>query len=284
MSNSHNFFRFLFSRAFIIQLILIVFVIAGIFYGTLVYLGYYTMHGQEITVPDLIGVHKEKLSEILKEKNLRFIILDSVYVDGEDKGNVVGQHPGAQSKVKENRTIYVTVNAQNPPSVKLPLVIDKSLRQATSVLENIGLVLGELIYVPDQCVNCVLAQKVKGYNQLNDTVVPKGTVVDLVLGGGLSDEKILVPLIINLNRKEAIAKLKSSFLNIGAELYDGSVYDNEDSLNAKIFAQHPRYSAQSWVYMGSSVDVEYTMIESKIDTTIEILDSSLIVPFEKDSF
>jgi hypothetical protein len=35
--------------------------------------------------------------------------------------------------------------------------------------------------------------------------------------------------------------------------------------------------------MGSSVDVEYTMIENKIDTTIEILDSSLIIPFEKDT-
>lgn len=283
MSNSQSFFRYLFSRSFVLQTVLIVFAFAGILFGTLAYLDYFTLHGQEITVPDLIGVHKDDLNEILETKTLQYIILDSVYVEGEDKGIVVGQNPQGQSKVKENRTIYITINAQNPPSIKLPLVIDKSLRQATSVLENAGLVLGELIYVPDQCVNCVLGQKVKGYDQINDTIVPKGTVVDLVLGGGLSDEKILVPLIINLSRGEAIAKLKSSFLNIGAELYDGSVYDDEDSANAKIFAQHPRYSAQSWVYMGSSVDVEYTMIDSKVDTTIEILDSSLIISFEKDT-
>lgn len=283
MSNFQRFFRYLFSRTFIIQLVLIVFASAGILYGTLAYLDYFTLHGQEITVPDLIGLPKEDLKETLEEKTLQFIILDSVYVEGEDKGIVVAQNPKSLSKVKKNRTIYITINAQNPPSVKLPLVIDKSLRQATSVLENTGLVLGELIYVPDQCVNCVLGQMVNGFEQLSDTIVPKGTVVDLVLGGGLSDEKILVPLIINLGRDDAIAKLKASYLNIGAELYDGSIYDDEDSSNAKIFAQHPRYSSQSWVYMGSTIDVEYTMIGNKIDTNIVILDSSYIIPFEKDT-
>jgi len=253
-------------------------------FATLEYLKSYTHHGEEITVPDLIGMSKDELKDFLSPKSLKFVILDSTYSQDQKKGIVLAQHPEAMSKVKINRTIYISINAMNPPSVKMPMVIDKSLRQASSVLKNIGLEIGELIYVPDQCVNCVLGQQISGVEILNDTIIQKGTIVDLVIGGGLSDEKILVPLLINLTRDEASEKLKTSFLNLGAELYDGSVFDDEDSVSARIFAQHPQYSAKSWVYMGSSVDVELTKLESKIDTNIPILDSSLIiVPFENDT-
>lgn len=259
-------------------------VTVSLLFGGLQYLNNYTHHGEEISVPNLIGMSKNDLMDSLNPKSLQFVILDSTYIQEEEKGIVLAQNPKAMSMVKMNRTIYVSVNAMNPPSVKMPLVIDKSLRQASSVLGNIGLNVGELIYVPDQCVNCVLGQLIDSVEVLTDTIVPKGTIVDLVLGGGLSDEKILVPLLINLTRDEAAERLKSSFLNLGAELYDGSVFDDEDSVSAKIFAQHPQYSGDSWVYMGSSVDVELTKMETKIDTTIPILDSSLIViPLENDT-
>ena len=275
--------RFIFSKLFILQLVLAVIAAGLMVYGTLIYLDYYTLHGQEITVPDLYGMDKMDLKEFLDEKELNYKIIDSVYSVEEEKGIVIGQNPSADSKVKKDRTIYITVNAMNPPSVRLPVLVDKSLRQASSIIQNLGLVVGELIYQPDQCVNCVLAQKFGEIELLSDTSLPKGSKIDLVLGGGLSDEKVLVPLLINLSRDEAIAVLKKSFLNLGAELYDSSVYDDEDTTNSKIFAQHPPYGIESWLPMGSSVDVEYTMMENKIDTNIVILDSSLFIRVEEDS-
>lgn len=245
-------------------------------YGTLRYLDYYTLHGEEITVPELIGMDKNDLKEYLTEKNLKFNIIDSSFVLDLPKGSVLGQNPTPLSKVKKNRTIYITINASNPPSVPLPLLTDKSLRQAKSIIENVGLKLGQLIYVPDQCVNCVLAQRINNRELRKDTLIPKGTVIDLVLGQGLSDEKILVPLLINLTREEAIEKLKSAFLNIGAEVYDDSVFDDEDSASARVYAQYPSYDIESWIQMGSSVDVEFTMNKNKIDTNIVILDTSNI--------
>jgi len=265
----------LFSRIFLIQLIIAVFVLSGILYGTLLYLDKITLHGEEITVPDLRGIDKKDLKEFLGERNLHFKIIDSSYVGKEERGKVIGQNPAAMSKVKKDRTIYITVNAMTPPSVRLPVLVDKSLRQAKSMIENVGLVLGELIYNPDQCVNCVLAQKLGDLELERDTLLPKGTTIDLVIGGGLSDEKVLVPLLINLTRDEAIKRLNLSFLNIGAEIYDGSIYDDEDSAIAKVFGQSPPYGIRSWLRMGSSVDVEYTQLKNKIDTNIVILDSSL---------
>lgn len=259
-----------------IQFILAIFVIAGILIGSLRYLDYYTLHGEEITVPELIGMDKKDLKEYLTEKNLKYNIIDSSFVLDVSVGSVLGQNPAPLSKVKKDRTIYITVNAANPPFVPLPLLTDKSLRQAKSIIENVGLKLGQLIYIPDQCVNCVLAQRINNRELQKDTSIPKGTVIDLILGQGLSDEKILVPLLINLTREEAIEKLKSSYLNIGAELYDDSVFDDEDSASARVFAQYPSYDIQSWIQMGSSVDVEFTMNNNKIDTNTVIIDTSKI--------
>ncbi|MEQ9063552.1 MAG: PASTA domain-containing protein [Vicingaceae bacterium] len=280
----HLFIQYVLSLKFAVHIILVIICCGGLLYGTLSYLDYYTHHGEEISVPELVGMHRDDLTEFLQSRSLDYLIIDSVYKPDEEKGIVVAQNPKPMSKVKVDRTIYITVNAINPPTVKLPIVADKSLRQAISILQNSGLVIGELQYIPDQCTNCVLGQKIFGYTQVNDTIVPKGTVVDLILGGGLSDEKILVPLLVNLTREEAIAKLKSAFLNLGGEIYDNSVFDDEDSVNARIFAQNPPYNEYSWVHLGSSVDVEFTMLKNKIDSNV-VLDSSIlsIYQFEKDT-
>jgi len=282
VSKSKGILNFLFSRAFLIQVVLAGFVLGGILYGTLLYLDKITLHGEEITVPDLMGINKNNLGDFLEEKNLRFIIIDSSFVGDKGKGIVISQNPVALSKVKKDRTIYITANAMKPPRVKLPVLVDKSLRQAKSMIENIGLVLGELIYRPDYRKNCVLAQKLGDLELERDTFLPKGTIIDLVIGGGISDEKVLVPKLLNLTREEAIERLYASYLNIGIQIYDGSVFDKDDSIEAKIFSQSPPYSATSWLPMGSSVDVEYTSLYNNIDSTI-VIDSSIYRNIAADS-
>ncbi len=275
MSKIRSFLRILKSPKFLLNVLLAILVFGGIVYGTMRFLDSYTLHGEEITVPDLNGLDKRDLKDFLAEKNLRFKIIDSIYIGEEEKGLVVNQNPAAFSKVKKDRVIYITVNSMNPPSVRLPYVVDRSMRQAVSMIESSGLSLGELIYQPDQCVNCVLAQLVNGKEVRADTVVKKGIKVDLVLGSGLSDEKVLVPFLVGMKREEVLEILKKSYLNLGVEIYDGSVYDDEDSAAAMVWKQDPYYSAESWLPMGSPVDIEYTILENKIDTINVNFDSSL---------
>ena len=258
-------------------------IISAVIIITLSILDSYTLHGEEITVPDLSGLPKEDLARVLGGKNLLFNIIDSAYLTDRDKGEVIGQNPPPMSRVKKGRTIYITVSAVTPPSVRLPLMVDKSVRQATYIIRNIGLKLGNLIYKPDQCVNCVLAIVINGHELRGDTLLAKGTEVGLILGGGLSEEKVLVPPLINLRRDEAIERLKSAYLNIGAEVYDETVLDLEDSLAARIYSQSPEYGIKSWLRMGSTVDVEYTTLANKIDSNIVILDSATIQSYvDKD--
>ena len=54
-------------------------------------------------------------------------------------GTVVEQSPRPNTKVKTNRTVYLTVTAFTSKMVVLPRLTDMSERQARSALEGIGL-------------------------------------------------------------------------------------------------------------------------------------------------
>ena len=53
-----------------------------------------------------------------------------------------------------------------------------------------------------------------------------GTIVDLVVGQGLSNEKVRIPNLIGLSRIEANIVLKSTSLNVGLEYFNEDVIDS----------------------------------------------------------
>ena len=124
----------------------------------------YTKHGQEIEVPDLKDLRQDQLQAILEERGLSFLVVDSTYIPGKQPALVYEQDPVAGSKVKEGRTIYVSITSANTPKVKLPDLIDLSLRKATIDLRNLGLEVGELIMRPDIANNVVLEMNLAGKN------------------------------------------------------------------------------------------------------------------------
>ena len=57
-----------------------------------------------------------------------------------------------------------------------------------------------------------------------------GTTIDLVVGKGLSNEKIHIPNLLGLSRIEANIVLKSASLNIGLEYFNNEVSDSNNAL------------------------------------------------------
>ena len=133
-------------------------VIAMIF----LFLRIFTRHGQALSVPDLTGYSLEEVDSLLTERNLRFHVVDSVYNTNFPRGSVTDQNPHPEFKVKENRTIFLTINAFNPEFISMPNVVGVSLRQATAIIETAGLKIGKLIYVPDIAKDNVLKQRLMG--------------------------------------------------------------------------------------------------------------------------
>ncbi len=229
-------------------------------------LDHYTMHGETITVPSFKGINKSKLDEFIKDKHLRYVIIDSsVYNAKMAKGVVIEQDPELNTKVKDNRTIYLTINASLPPQVKMPNLIDVSYRQAEAILQTYGLKVGELIYKPDLAKNAVLGQQYKGHEIAPGTFVKKGATISLIMGDGLGNSDVTVPNLINLTYDEAVAELNSYSLNTGSVVYD----DNDDKAGARVYKQRPSFSSKKTLSFGETVDLFLTKSSHKIklDTT-----------------
>ena len=124
-----------------------------LFFLWLVFLKIFTLHNIHIKVPNYIGESVFKIDSISMKNNLRYVILDSIYDINRKKGVVVSQDPLPDMNVKKNRRIYLTVNSLQSKKISFPDIYDLSLRQAINKLENIGIEIGDLDYVPDIALN-----------------------------------------------------------------------------------------------------------------------------------
>ncbi|MGB0888056.1 MAG: PASTA domain-containing protein, partial [Vicingaceae bacterium] len=113
-------FKFLFSKSFLINLTAALLFAALVVWGIFKFIDNYTLHGETISVPALEGLTIEDVNEILTEKELRYSILDSIYIEDAIGGTVLEQNPAENDLVKKNRTIYVTVAKVVPPRVSMP--------------------------------------------------------------------------------------------------------------------------------------------------------------------
>ncbi len=228
------------------------------------YLKIYTHHGQALSVPNLKGMTLEEAKELLEKRKLRFEVIDSVYMTDAEKGVIVEHNPEPEFKVKKNRTIFVTINANTAEKVIMPNLIGFSYRQATAELTGRGLKMGKLIYFPDIAKNMVLKQRHNGIEIQEGDTIEKGSVIDLVIGNGGSNQKVWVPDLTELSLEQAKDKLNETFLNLGAKIFDSSVLTGEDSVNALVYMQKPGNDKKSRLPMGDFVDLWLTVDSTKM--------------------
>ncbi len=257
-----NFFSFIFSKNFLKHLGIALGVFIVIILLIVFALNAYTDHGKTVAVPDLSGLKKENLESVLNTLDLKFSVIDSVYDNKKPKGSIVDQTPSPGFHVKGGRTVYVTVVAMQPQRVKMPNLVDLTLRQATAQLETYGLKVGKTSYEPDIAKNVILKQLWRGRKIHPDSLIVKGSSIDLVLGDGLNNSEIPVPYFINLTPEQAEEAIKSGALIKGAFIYDTEV---KDSLKSRVYKQRPAYSTNSIAKIGDPVDLWFTENEDKID-------------------
>jgi eukaryotic-like serine/threonine-protein kinase len=258
-----DFIDFLKDRAFHKNLI---FAIIGlIVFVELVFLALrvYTRHGQALAVPDFAGQTLSEVSKTADLKNLRYRIIDSVYIQGAKPGTVVSQNPSPETKVKENRTIFLTINAINPEKVKMPNIVGISSRLAETILINCGLKIGSKIYIPGIGKDYVLRQLYhrKSKDIPVGTLILKGSSVDIALSCGEGSYAVDVPDLRLLTLSKARNALSEIYLNIGATVYDNSVESREDTLKAVVYKQSP--SEGSSLNAGNEIDVWLTVDKEK---------------------
>lgn len=247
-----NMWQFLKSKTFRNQIMLAVAVVVVLVVGLVQYLKFYTNHGQEIEVPDLKDLRVDQIQAVLEEHDFTYVVVDSTYIRGKQPDLVYDQDPKAGSKVKEGRTIYVSITSSNTPKVKLPNLIDLSLRKATIDLRNIGLEVGQLIMRPDIANNVVLEMNLAGRKVMPGKEVPRGTTIDLVIGIYNVDSLVAIPNLVGLTIEEARFYLSETALYLGRINYAGTIADTTKAL---VVRQFPVAEEDEMINTMSFVDI-----------------------------
>jgi beta-lactam-binding protein with PASTA domain len=251
------------SRRFWLHIILASITGLVMLYGGFLLLDVYTQHGQEVEVPDFKGIYINDLEKFVEGYSLKYEVVDSVYSNKSEKGTVMEQDPKPGSKVKNERVIYLTVNALLTKKVKMPNLIDLSLKQASSLLETYGLKVGTLSYI--EGLPPVMEQIYQGKKISEGEMIDEGSKIDLVLGKGNDDELISIPDLSGYTLTEARNILSSLRLLLGVVSEDNPPLD---TMIAKVWKQNPEIESNDGLYDGARIDIWLTESETLIQDAI----------------
>lgn len=248
-----NFIQFITTKRFLkvfASSVLIFLVIAWI---VLSLLKVYTRHNQVAVVPKFKGLSMDQISEMESSQDFDLVVIDSIYDYTRTPGTVISQDPVPGTKVKPGRSVYLSLVSFVPEKVAMPELLDLSLRQAKALLQTYGLKLGSLRIIPDIAKNAVLKVTVNGQFVKPGTMIRKGSVIDLIIGSGVSQGEPALPFLIGKSRSQAIAELTRLGFVVGNEFFEGT----SDSTNARVYMQEPTYIYNKKLAVGTAFSLTY---------------------------
>ncbi len=126
-------------------------VIVGLAVGFRFAVDIYTHHGEAVTIPNLTHQKFENAEEVLSQLGLNMVVSDTGYIKTLPPGCILEQYPAPGERVKPGRTVFVTINATQTPTISLPDVIDNcSLREAMAKLTAMGFKLNPPQFIPGE--------------------------------------------------------------------------------------------------------------------------------------
>jgi len=252
---------FLSSGIFLKNLAGMVGVIAGVLALSFFWMSSYTHHGESLQVPSYLNLNIEEAIQQADQQNLKIVVNDSIWSADKPAGTILEQSPKPLSKVKEQRTIYLTITkfqaeekllptlagndnynyyARRLKQLKINLKV-KSKQFSNKLEENTILYL----YVNDK--------KVTAKDLKAGIKVPQGAMVEAVVttrGGG----RVNVPDLFCKKYSEAAFIVSGSQLSISV-IKDGTVQSLD---NAYVWKQNPAFRSGQTLSVGATVDVYVT--------------------------
>lgn len=260
-------FEFITKRSLFFNVVVAAALAVGALFTFLALLNRITQHGNYITVPDVKGKQIEAARSILEAQGFRVEVQDSVFVDSLPRLSITRQSPFPGELVKINRTIYLTINRQEPPMIEMPNLVGQTFRSAEMQLRMLGLKLGDTTFKPDFAVGSVLEQMLSKQPIAFGTRIPMGSRIDLVLGGGVQRIEMQVPDLTGLTLAEARTLLDANSILLGAIVADGTI---ADSAAAFVYKQSPparnEEGAPIRIRGGQLMDLWITLDPVKIDS------------------
>jgi len=172
--------------------------------------------GREYLLPDITNLSLKEAEEILQKKDLSLKVLAEEYNPSKPPGTILSQSPNPRAKVKKGRIVKVVVS-KGEKIVQVPNLKGVSLRQAGLMLEEEGLEVGEINWIPSDSLP---ENVVVGSSPSFGLSVPLGMSVNLEVSLGVSPDTVMMPNLAGKSLEEARNILKELSLEIGEIKYE----------------------------------------------------------------
>jgi D-alanine-D-alanine ligase len=261
---------FLGSAPFLTNLLAMVVFIGGILLVVTLGLNWYTRHGESLQVPNYIGMDLREATRKAKSMSFSIVIIDSIFDPDKRAYEIFQQDPKPFSRVKENRTVYLSMYSSTPPEVTLPSLVgnydfyqyEKKLRSMKIRAE-----IKERQFDSKQQENTILHffyndRKITDEDLRQGVKIPQGSVLQFVVSVRHTG-MVPIPDMVCKTYEEAVFLISSMNLNIGT-IY-GEVADRS---TAYIWKQEPAYLPDQMLRMGEQVSL-YLVQERPADCPTE---------------
>ncbi|MFL5744506.1 MAG: PASTA domain-containing protein [Niastella sp.] len=208
-------FKFITGKPLWANILLGIGILLVLFFIFLQSLSWITRHDKTLAVPSVTGKSYDEAKKILEGQGFDVEIQDTVYNDTAALLSVVKQFPTAESKVKMNRTVYLTINRDAAPDIEMPKLVGQSFRSAQITLQQQKLKLQDTIYKNDFATDQVLEQLYKEQPIKEGTKIPMGSGITLVISRGTGTVDQEVPDLFGMTLNEAKVILESNGLTLG---------------------------------------------------------------------
>lgn len=256
-----DFLKFLISKPFLKQLLYVVGFLFLVLMLVLLWLRFYTNHGQKIDLPNYINQNITEAKDDAKSKTFEIIITDSIHKVGKPGGLIIDQNPAPGSMVKEKRKVYVNITKYSPDQIKvkdLPILYGNDFDQKRTELKYMDISTtirsekydqGEPNHILEVYYNDKLI--INGRTVKGDVQINKGGTLEFVISkrGGGSD---LIPDLICQEYSAAETKCLLSKFQIGRVEEKGEITDRN---TAFVIAQYPEFDGTSKIPHNSSLTV-----------------------------
>jgi beta-lactam-binding protein with PASTA domain len=170
-----------------------------------------TLHGEMVSLPDLIGKTVDEAKSELRNKRIHLVQSGVRLHERFERGKIIVQDPPAETKVKINTEVRVLLSA-GKEKVKVPELLGKNLQTIRPMLDESGLREGKICHVhtPKYAAGRIIGQYPPA-----EAEVGRDTPVSLLVSQGEYEVGYLMPDLIGKRAESVIAQLKALEFNVG---------------------------------------------------------------------
>ena len=193
-----------------------IFLLFGIILLDYIILPNYVGYNNEHYLPDVRGEYLEKAAYQLRLLGFNSELVVVPYSESSLPGTVIKMFPRAFTKVKEGRTINLTI-AGKDQDINIPNVSNLSLRNAKLIIRKLGLGIDTIIYefdnnIKDGFITFQLPKQGK--------IVKSSMNMTLGVSRGTPPDYYIVPDVVNLSLNRACDEILRKGLRIGEITYE----------------------------------------------------------------